>query len=68
MPTRCSLARGLLSEELAGATAAEVHMSLDTLVVALPIFGLAIGASLGAWAVHWLRETRPAWWPGSRGE
>ncbi len=43
-------------------------MSLDTLVVVLPVFGLAIGASLGAWAVHWLREARPAWWPGSRGE
>jgi hypothetical protein len=53
---------------VADTTAVEVHMSLDTLVVVLPIFGLAIGASLGAWAVHWLRETRPAWWPGSRGE
>jgi hypothetical protein len=46
----------------------EVHMSLDTLVVVLPVFGLVIGASLGALAVHWLREARPAWWPGSRGE
>lgn len=41
-------------------------MSLDTLVVVLPVFGLFIGASLGAGAVHWLREHRPAWWPGNR--
>jgi hypothetical protein len=46
--------------------AKEARMSLDTLVVILPVIGLAIGASLGAWAVHWLRENRPAWWPGNR--
>ena len=43
-------------------------MALDTMVVALPIFGLLIGGSLGAVAVHWLREHRPAWWPGTRME
>ena len=41
-------------------------MALDTLAVVLPVFGLVIGASLGAWGVHWLREHHPAWWPGSR--
>ncbi len=41
-------------------------MALDTLVVVLPIFGLVVGASLGAWGVHWLRENRPMWWPGNR--
>lgn len=41
-------------------------MSLDTLVVVLPIFGLIVGASIGALSVHWLRENRPAWWPGHR--
>lgn len=41
-------------------------MALDTLVGVLPLFGVLVGASLGAIAVHWLRVHRPAWWPGSR--
>lgn len=41
-------------------------MALDTLVFVLPVFGLAVGATLGAVAVHWVREHRPAWWPGYR--
>lgn len=41
-------------------------MELDTLVVVLPIFGLLIGATLGALGVHWIREHRPHWWPGYR--
>lgn len=41
-------------------------MALDTLVLVLPIIGLAVGATFGAAAVHWLREHRPAWWPGDR--
>lgn len=32
---------------------------MDTLVMVLPMFGLA-------WGVHWLREYHPAWWPGNR--
>lgn len=40
-------------------------MSLDTTVVVLPLFGLVVGASLGAVLVHWLREHRPSWWPGA---
>ena len=39
-------------------------MALDTLVIVLPVFSLVIGASLGAWSVHRLRENRPTWWPG----
>ena len=44
----------------------EAHMTLDTLVVVLPLFGVLVGASLGAWAVHWVRDRRPRWWPGNR--
>ena len=40
-------------------------MALETLVIVLPVFGLVIGASLGAWGVHWIRENQPTWWPGS---
>jgi uncharacterized membrane protein YoaK (UPF0700 family) len=41
-------------------------MALDTMVVVLPLFGMLVGASIGAVAVHWLREHRPMWWPSSR--
>lgn len=63
-----AVARALLSFPMTvtDSSPKEARMSLDTLVVVLPIIGLAIGASLGAWAVHWLRENRPAWWPGNR--
>jgi len=61
-----AMARALLVISPDRHSAKEARMSLDTLVVILPVIGLAIGASLGAWAVHWLRENRPAWWPGNR--
>ncbi|MEZ5293314.1 MAG: hypothetical protein R2745_19685 [Vicinamibacterales bacterium] len=41
-------------------------MALDTLVVVLPVIGIIVGATLGAGFVHYVREHRPAWWPGAR--